>query len=413
MDTKRGTKMFKVLLVDDEYYSREALKNTIPWESYGCNICGEANNGTLGIEKAKELKPDIILADVNMPFMDGLKMIEEIQKQLPDTIFAVITGYSEFEYAKRGMELGVKHFLVKPVNDQELAARISDMVRELTARKEEKREYFSLRFWADQNVKNNQRRLLEMLLDGDEQLTADRFYYECKNLQLPIQNGGYVVCCLRVNICSPIKFTPQEWEKKIKKMMDEVVKTDKYVLHCSAKCMHILFYEVLPHERDHIQMRALMQKLQLKCMKELLCTVVAGVGSYCSDYTQIHESRAEAEDAMTEITTSDIISRMLQYIHENYADPDLSLQKISGALYTNYSYLSSQFTKEIGMSASQYISRFRMTKAADEFRSGAENMVQVACDVGYSDVKYFYRCFKKEFEITPNQYIEMLRKNRT
>jgi AraC-like DNA-binding protein len=65
------------------------------------------------------------------------------------------------------------------------------------------------------------------------------------------------------------------------------------------------------------------------------------------------------------------------------------------------------------MSASQYISRFRMTKAANDLRSGKDNMVQIACDVGFTDVKYFYRCFKKEFEITPYQYIEMLRKNKT
>ena len=76
--------MYKVLLVDDEYYYREALKNTISWESCGCIICGEANNGAIGVERAKELQPDIILADVNMPFMDGLQMIEEIKKFLPE-----------------------------------------------------------------------------------------------------------------------------------------------------------------------------------------------------------------------------------------------------------------------------------------------------------------------------------------
>lgn len=65
------------------------------------------------------------------------------------------------------------------------------------------------------------------------------------------------------------------------------------------------------------------------------------------------------------------------------------------------------------MSASQYILRFRMTKAADAFRGGEENMIEVAGMVGYVDTKYFYRCFKKEFGITPNQYIEVLQKTRS
>lgn len=103
---------------------------------------------------------------------------------------------------------------------------------------------------------------------------------------------------------------------------------------------------------------------------------------------------------------------MLYYIHENYSDPDLSLKKIAEKLFVNYSYLSGQFTKEIGMTVSQYILRFRMTKAADALRSGEENMVELAGNVGYVDVKYFYRCFKKEFGITPYQYIGALRENR-
>jgi len=405
--------MYKVLLVDDEYYYREALKNTISWESCGCCICGEANNGLAGVEKAKELQPDIILADVNMPFMNGLEMIEQIQKFLPDTLFALITGYGEFEYAKRGMELGVKYYVVKPVDDKELMKNLTQMAQELDARKERKNEYASLRFWADKNARENQRKFLEMLLDGTEKIANERFFYECENLQLPIQNGGYAVCCLRVTIGSPINPTVLEWEEKIQKMLDAEAEMQNYVLHCSPKCMRILFFNIAPQEWDEIRMRALMQRLQIKCMHEMVCTVVAGVGKYCRDYTEIPASCAEAEEAMIMITTSDLIMRMLSYIHENYADPDLTLHKIADALYSNYSYLSAQFTKELGMSASQYISRFRMTKAANDLRCGKDNMVQIACDVGFTDVKYFYRCFKKEFEITPYQYIEMLRKNKT
>ena len=403
--------MYKILLVDDEYYSREALKNSISWEEHGCYICGEANNGAAGMQKAKELKPDIIFADVNMPFMNGLQMIEALRQELPDTVFAIVTGYSEFEYAKKGMKLGVKCLIVKPVNDKELIESLSLMVKDLDARKEVKKEYASLRFWADKNARNNQRGFLEMLLNGNKEITAERFLYECENLQLPIQNGGYAVCCIRVDNCSPIKLTAREWEEKIQQMLEEEAPPHDYVLHCSVKCLHIIFFNMPPQTWDEIRIRALMQKLQTKCMQDLVCTVVAGVGSYCQHYTELPLSCAKAEASMREIITSDLIAQMLQYVHDNYADTDLTLYKIAEALYSNYSYLSAQFAKEIGLSASQYISRFRMTKAADALRGGADNMVEIACNVGYTDVKYFYRCFKKEFGVTPYQYMEMLRKN--
>ena len=366
-----------------------------------------------GLEKAKQLRPDIVLADVSMPFMDGLGMIEEIKKVLPDALFAIVTGYGEFEYAKRGMQLGVKHYVVKPVDDKELLDNVKDMVRELESRLKKQNEYQSLVFWADKNARENQRSFLQMLLAGDEQITMERFLYECENLQLPIQNGGYAVCCLRVEVGSPINPTPLQWEEKIRKMMEEELETKNYVLHCTTKCLRILFFDMAAHEWDEMQMQILMQKLQVKCMQELVCTVVVGTGSYCLDYTEIPQSCKEAEESMSTAATSDLVMRMLQYVHANYADPDLTLQKIADALFSNYSYLSAQFAKEIGMSASQYLSRFRMTKAAHELRSGRDNMVQIAAEVGYTDVKYFYRCFKKEFEITPYQYIEMLKKNQS
>lgn len=404
--------MYQILLVDDEYYAREALKNSIRWESYGCTLCGEANNGVLGLEKAKTLKPDIVLADVSMPFMDGLEMIREIQKVLPDTVFAVVTGYDEFEYAKSAMELGVKYFLLKPADDAELVKAISQMTAELDTRKEQKKEYMSLRFWADKNAQNNQRDFLEMLLDGNEEITTDRFFYECEHLDLPIQNGGYAVCSLRVDYCAPINLTEQEWEQKIQKMLAPELDTQNYVMHCNSKDLRILFFDMPEQSWDEIEMQALMQKIQIKCMRELVCTVVAGVGCYCLDYTEIPQSCAKAEASMVEITTSDLVARMLDYIHENYADSDLTLHKISTALYSSYSYLSAQFTKEVGVSASQYISRFRMTKAASALQNGEDNMVQIAYNVGFTDVKYFYRCFKKEFDLTPYQYIEVLRNSR-
>ena len=117
--------MYDILLVDDEFYCREALKNTISWEACGCRICGEANNGPAGIERARMLKPDIVLADVNMPFMDGLQMIRAIRAELPDTLFAIVTGYNEFEYARRGMELGVRYYIIKPVDHAELVKNIT------------------------------------------------------------------------------------------------------------------------------------------------------------------------------------------------------------------------------------------------------------------------------------------------
>ena len=124
--------MYKVLLVDDEYFPREALKTTISWEKYGCTVCGEAKNGFDGIEKAIELEPDIILTDINMPFMDGLDMIMHLQKERPDILYSIVTGYSEFEYARKAVRYGAFDYLLKQVSAEELTdvlRRLSDALK--------------------------------------------------------------------------------------------------------------------------------------------------------------------------------------------------------------------------------------------------------------------------------------------
>ena len=93
--------MYKVLLIDDEPIIRKGLKNTIPWESYGCSVCGEAADGIEGLDKIKELKPEIIITDIRMPGMNGLDMIENIHEVLPGSKVIILTGYRDFETPKK------------------------------------------------------------------------------------------------------------------------------------------------------------------------------------------------------------------------------------------------------------------------------------------------------------------------
>lgn len=408
--TEMGEKnMYKVLLVDDEYFPREALKMTIPWEKYGCVVCGEAKNGFDGIEKAIDLKPDIVLADINMPFMDGLDMIMNLQKVLPDILYSIVTGYSEFEYAKRGIDLGVEHFILKPVDDEEMIKTVQHMVKILDERREKEREYERLRFWAEKNSEENRRFFLDMLLFGEKEMTEQQFLDECMQFHMPLKENGYGVCCLKIDSRTYVEYTLDEWQNTIADVMGRIRDSWEYTVYYRGnQDLYIIFNNVRKEEWSAAEVSAILQKIQLSLMNQWVCTVLAGFGGYCETYRELSRSRAEAESSVQEISVSKLISDTLHYIHEHYGDPDLSLKGIAENLFVNYSYLSGQFTKEMGMTVSQYILRFRMTKAADALRNGADNMVEIACSVGYVDVKYFYRCFIKEFGITPYQYIGVL-----
>ena len=103
--------MLKVFLVEDEFVMREGIKNNIDWVLHGYEFCGEASDGELALPMIQKNKPDIVITDIRMPFMDGLTLSKLVKKELPDTEIIILTGYEEFEYAKEAISIGVASYL--------------------------------------------------------------------------------------------------------------------------------------------------------------------------------------------------------------------------------------------------------------------------------------------------------------
>lgn len=124
--------MYKMVIVDDEQYSREGMKKILRWEKFDIEIAAVADSAKAGIEAAKKYKPDIVITDIKMNSMDGLEMIEEIKKFLKCE-FIVISGYSVFEYAQRAIKAEVINYLLKPVSRTDLEAAILKCIAKIRA----------------------------------------------------------------------------------------------------------------------------------------------------------------------------------------------------------------------------------------------------------------------------------------
>lgn len=116
--------MYKVAIIDDEPLIVEGLSKTLAWEKWNCQVAGYAYDGREGMELIRRERPDIIITDINMPEMDGLMMIAGLKSEFPDMQLIILTGYREFEYARRAIELGVSRFLLKPSKMNELEEAI-------------------------------------------------------------------------------------------------------------------------------------------------------------------------------------------------------------------------------------------------------------------------------------------------
>jgi len=122
--------MHKVLIVEDEDIMRKGLMFMPKWQEVDCIVVGEAANGKEGLEKIEKYRPDIVIVDINMPVMDGLEMLEKSIKEYGyDAI--IVSGYGEFEYARRGISLGVSEYLLKPVN----YTKLYEAIRKIQAKR--------------------------------------------------------------------------------------------------------------------------------------------------------------------------------------------------------------------------------------------------------------------------------------
>lgn len=132
--------MYKVIIVDDEDIIVQGLKSILPWEQYNCEIVAVANDGVVGAQLIDKYNPDILFTDICMSDSNGLDMIASIKAKHPDMQIAVITGYRNFEYAQKAINLGVCRFLLKPTKMDELLEALKTMVANLGGETEQNTE---------------------------------------------------------------------------------------------------------------------------------------------------------------------------------------------------------------------------------------------------------------------------------
>ena len=123
--------MIKVFLAEDEFIVRQGIKNNIDWEKNGFEFCGEASDGELAFPIICREKPDIVITDIRMPFMDGLVLSRLIRRELPQTKIIILSGHEEFEYAKAAIQIGVEEYLLKPIRGEELLQVVNHVAEKI------------------------------------------------------------------------------------------------------------------------------------------------------------------------------------------------------------------------------------------------------------------------------------------
>lgn len=162
--------MLKVFLVEDEFVVREGIKNNIDWASHRYEFCGEASDGELAFPMIQKQKPDIVITDIRMPFMDGLALSRLIKRELPRTEIIILTGYEEFAYAKEAIEIGVAKYLLKPISGEELLREMDTLALRIEEKRQEQavREQYLREM--EENTLKEKKELFRCLVTGDKSM---------------------------------------------------------------------------------------------------------------------------------------------------------------------------------------------------------------------------------------------------
>lgn len=160
--------MLKVFLVEDEFVVREGIKNNVDWKSHGYDFCGEASDGELAFPMIQRLKPDIVITDIRMPFMDGLALSRLIKKEMPWIEIIIISGYEEFEYAKEGIKIGIAQYLLKPVNGEELLKEVDIVAEKIIEKQKESKIREKYLKEMEENFLKERKDLFQYLVTGSK-----------------------------------------------------------------------------------------------------------------------------------------------------------------------------------------------------------------------------------------------------
>lgn len=189
MGIRKGDKMIKVFLVEDEIIIRQSIQRMIPWNEYGYELVGEAADGEMALPMIREKKPDLVITDIRMPFMDGLSLIKLVKKELPETKMVIISGYDDFNYAQTAIALGVEQYLLKPISKNKFIHILED-IREKYIRENEQKIYFE-KFEQEKQVyeQHSRQDFFATLVQGNTPLQS--IFAKAENLQIDITAESY------------------------------------------------------------------------------------------------------------------------------------------------------------------------------------------------------------------------------
>lgn len=293
-------RLYRIIIVDDEEEIRLGVKRKINWEEYGFEVVGDAENGQEALELAEKIKPDIIMTDIKMPFLDGLQLAEKIKYIMPSTKIIIFSGSDDLEYAHKAIKLNVSQYVLKPINSLELIEVLLKLKEQLDKEYNEKKDIEVLKNYYKDTLPVIREQYLVSAIEG--RITKEHWEQEAKRLGLDFLEGKVVVATIGIDGKAFLEETYNENVGlvliSIKNIVDEILnKSFKFISLPYLDKIIILFS--LKDEDEVIKIiRGISEAVR---MFEVIfsTTISAGIGRIYEDVENIRYSYKSSEIALS------------------------------------------------------------------------------------------------------------------
>jgi len=520
--------MYRIIIADDEIIVRESLKDTINWNKYGISLVGAAKDGQEAFDLISELKPDIAIIDIRMPYIDGIELIRKLKDRHTQTKFIIISGYSEFTYAQQAISLGVASYLVKPFDELELIEVLQDCIANIERNTRLNNEKEILMQESEISKTRLNSYLLQEYVTGATELNSN-ILEQFSSLGINKDSLCYSICMLKYNNNSKLL------TDMLSRLKGSLGEGDVHYLFSKSSDLHTLLFtcsmsssekarDIFKNagtrllsilftfeEKPSLYFGSICEKILSLPSSYNKAAIVLSFGTIYSlgsitDYRMLVEQKnkkavkhfgeqhicnftragdkealtdaldnmvwqlffeddsygifklklfiikvlnymynspnkagyAERDEVINEISRHDDIYKIynaikshlmklseefqqtkrkqpnkaidiaLDYIDTHFSE-DLTLESVSSMVYLNSSYFSELFSEAVGEPFSRYLMKYRLQKARELLKNPAAKVLDVAEKVGYRDVSYFVKIFRKMEGITPAQYKDNVR----
>ena len=427
--------MYKVLLVDDEYMITEGLKRLIPFDKWDMEVVATANHADDALDYVREHPVDIVISDVNMPDKTGLEMIGEMKELLPNAYYILLSGYQEFDYVKKAMNLNVVDYLVKPVDKVELERLLEKIASQLgeqshepeilsqqldeeafkthLSQKEnwwiglskEKQGNFVIPYYvlgqdwqivlADQEFEG----LLVMPFEAPYQANFEKWkrdiektlFYGSVNLDQSESLFSYYEPIYRVII-----------QGNLQQIIEELTLLEKIVLENTprvsiTKQLFTQFVMDVFHLFEHLK-------------ADDMTDIVKNIHAITTFEDLVAYTKETLTSFFGQYRMNENVVSVLEVIGRDYKK-ELSLKDISKDLFINPVYLGQLIKKETNSTFAELLNKQRIKAAQQLLLSTNDSIEDICYTVGYSNVGYFYKVFRKLCGKSPKAYRKQVEAN--